>query len=212
MLKVLDLHHAYDGTEVLCIPSFSAAQGEHWLVLGPSGSGKSTLLHILAGLLQPTRGEVVVAGQPLDMLSPAGLDRFRGRHVGIVLQQLHLVRTLTVEKNVLLAQYLSGIGQDLARVHEVLASLDLAGKAHAYPHELSHGQAQRVAVARAVVNKPVLLVADEPTSNLDDVRCMQALELLESQARACGATLVIATHDRRITVRIPNQLSLGGAA
>jgi putative ABC transport system ATP-binding protein len=212
MFELRDLHHAYDGTEVLGIPSFSAAQGEHWLVLGPSGSGKSTLLHILAGLLRPKRGEVIVAGQPLNALKPAGLDRFRGQHVGIVLQQLHLVRTLTVEKNVLLAQYLSGIGQDSKRVHEVLASLDLAGKARAYPHELSHGQAQRVAVARAVVNKPALIVADEPTSNLDDVRCMQALELLESQARTCGATLVIATHDRRITARVPSQFSLEGAA
>src|SRR5687768_12736079 len=113
MFELRDLHHAYDGTEVLAIPSFSATQGEHWLVLGPSGSGKSTLLHILAGLLRPTRGEVVVAGQQLNALKPAGLDRFRGQHVGIVLQQLHLVPTLTVEKNVLLAQYLSGIGQDL---------------------------------------------------------------------------------------------------
>jgi ABC-type lipoprotein export system ATPase subunit len=212
MFELRDLHHAYDGTEVLRIPSFSAAQGEHWLVLGPSGSGKSTLLHILAGLLRPTRGDVVVAGQELNALKPAELDRFRGQHVGIVLQQLHLVRTLTVEKNVLLAQYLSGIGQDLTRVREVLASLDLAGKEQAYPHQLSHGQAQRAAVARAVVNKPALLVADEPTSNLDDVRCMQALELLESQARGCGATLVIATHDRRITARVPNQFSLEGTA
>jgi putative ABC transport system ATP-binding protein len=212
MFELTDLHHAYDGTAVLGIPSFSAAQGEHWLVLGPSGSGKSTLLHILAGLLRPTRGDVVVAGQQLNALKPSQLDRFRGQHVGIVLQQLHLVPTLTVEKNVLLAQYLSGIGQDLPRVREVLASLDLAGRERAYPHQLSHGQAQRVAVARAVVNKPALLVADEPTSNLDDVRCAQALELLESQARACGATLVIATHDRRITARIPNQFSLEGAA
>lgn len=212
MFAVSDLQHAYNDTVVLRIHEWHAEQGEHWLVLGPSGSGKSTLLHILAGLLRPRSGEVVVDGQRLDMLKPGELDRFRGRKVGIVLQQLHLVATLTVEKNVLLAQYLSGAGQDRKRVAEILASLDLADKGHAYPHELSHGQAQRVAVARAVVNKPALLVADEPTSNLDDVRCMQALELLESQARACNATLVIATHDRRITTRVQKQLSLTGAA
>ena len=212
MFAVRDLQHAYNGTVVLRIPEWHAEQGEHWLVLGPSGSGKSTLLHILAGLLRPKSGEVVVGGQRLDALKPGEADRFRGRHIGIVLQQLHLVATLTVEKNVLLAQYLSGAGQDRKRVAEVLASLDLADKGRAYPHELSHGQAQRVAVARAVVNKPALLVADEPTSNLDDGRCMQALELLESQARACNATLVIATHDRRITERVPKQLSLTGAA
>jgi putative ABC transport system ATP-binding protein len=154
----------------------------------------------------------VVAGKPLNALKPGALDRFRGQQIGIVLQQLHLVPTLTVEKNVLLAQYLSGIGQDVKRVHEVLAGLDIGGKAQAYPHQLSHGQAQRVAVARAVVNKPALLVADEPTSNLDDARCTQALELLQSQASACGATLVIATHDQRITARVPNRFALGAAA
>lgn len=212
MFEVRDLHHAYDGTEVLCIDTLRAAQGEHWLVLGPSGSGKSTLLHILAGLLRPTRGEVTVAEQRLNALKPAELDRFRGQHVGIVLQQLHLVPTLTVEKNVLLAQYLAGVPQDRRRVAEVLTSLDLSDKLHAHPHELSHGQAQRVAVARAVVNRPALLLADEPTSNLDDVRCLQALDLLMSQARACNATLLIATHDRRITERIPNQFTLGATA
>lgn len=211
MFAVRDLHHAYDGAEVLRIAEWRAEQGEHWLVLGPSGSGKSTLLHILAGLLRPTGGEVVVAGAALNALKPAQLDRFRGQHVGIVLQQLHLVPTLTVEKNVLLAQYLAGVHQDRARVGEVLATLDLADKAEAYPHELSHGQAQRAAVARAVVNRPSLLLADEPTSNLDDVRCMQALDLLEGQARACGATLLIATHDRRITARILKQFSLSAA-
>ena len=212
MFRVRDLHHAYDGVAVLQIATLEAERGDHLLVLGPSGSGKSTLLHILAGLLRPTRGEVVVAGQVLATLKPAELDRFRGQHVGIVLQQLHLVPTLTVEKNVLLAQYLSGVPQDRKRVLEVLDNLDLGGKARAYPHELSHGQAQRVAVARAVVNKPVLLLADEPTSNLDDARCMQALELLEAQARACNATMVIATHDRRITTRVPRHFSLPGRA
>src|SRR5687767_8743691 len=211
MFELRDLEHAYDGATVLRIQAWRAEQGEHWLVLGPSGSGKSTLLHIIAGLLKPTQGEAIVAGQRLNALKPAEMDRFRGRHVGIVLQQLHLVPTLTVEKNVLLAQYLSGAEQDRGRVREMLASLDLAGKERAYPHELSHGQAQRVAVARAVVNKPALLVADEPTSNLDDGRCVQALELLESQACACKATLVIATHDRRITTRVGKQLDLADA-
>src|SRR5687767_6414591 len=212
MFELRDLEHAYDGATVLRIQAWRAEQGEHWLVLGPSGSGKSTLLHILAGLLTPTQGEAIVAGQRLNALKPAELDRFRGRHVGIVLQQLHLVPTLTVEKNVLLAQYLAGVAQDRARVAEVLQTLDLGAKGRAYPHELSHGQAQRVAVARAVVNRPELLLADEPTSNLDDARCLQALDLLQAQARACNATLVIATHDQRIRARIPSQFELKGTA
>jgi len=211
MFSIQNLHHAYEGAEVLRIESFRAEQGEHWLVLGPSGSGKSTLLHILAALLRPSRGDVAVGGQRLEALKPAQLDRFRGRNIGIVLQQLHLVSTLTVEQNVLLAQYMSGQRQDRKRVNEVLTSLDLADKAGAYPYQLSHGQAQRVAVARAVVNGPKLLLADEPTSNLDDERCMQALALLESQARACDATLLIATHDQRIRDRVPKHFSLSRA-
>lgn len=187
---------------------WDAPQGAHWLVLGPSGSGKTTLLHILAGILKPSAGSVVVAGQDLAALSPSELDRFRGRTIGMVLQRLHLVPSLTVAENLLLAQYLAGLPQDRARVREVLERLEIADKARARPHELSFGQAQRVAVARAVVNRPLLLLADEPTSNLDDTRCAQAYGLLESQARACGATLVIATHDARIKARMSNRYEL----
>ena len=128
-----------------------------------------------------------------------------------MLQRLHLIESLSVLNNLLLAQYLAGGPQDAARAREVLASLDLADKANAMPHALSHGQAQRVAVARAVVNRPKLLLADEPTSNLDDVRCVQVLDLLLSQAHACGATLVIATHDQRIKSRVANQFDLSAA-
>ena len=207
-----NLRHAYGGVEVLNVDAWQAEQGAHWLIMGPSGSGKTTLLHVLAGILKPTAGRVTVADEDLLALRPAQLDRFRGRHVGMVLQRLHLLSSLTVTGNLLLAQYLAGVPQDRRRVHEVLAGLDVADKADARPHELSFGQAQRVAIARAVVNRPRLLLADEPTSNLDDARCLQALALLEGQARACGATLVIATHDQRIKQRLPNHYSLGGKA
>jgi len=212
VFAVKNLRHAYNGQDVLRVESWQAEQGAHWLLLGSSGSGKTTLLHILAGILKPTAGSVTIAGQDLGALTAAGLDRFRGRHVGIVLQQLHLIASLTVVDNLLLAQYLAALPQDRDRAREVLASLDLADKVDAWPHELSHGQAQRVAVARAVINRPQLLLADEPTSNLDDARCAQALDLLESQARACNATLVIATHDQRTRARIPNHYAMQGAA
>ncbi len=208
MFAVHQLAHAYDGKDVLRVDDWQAEQGAQWLMLGPSGSGKTTLLHVLAGILRPASGQVTVANQDLMALSPSALDRFRGKHVGIVLQRLHLIDSLTVMNNLLLAQYLAGEPQDVARVREVLASLDLADKGSARPHELSHGQAQRVAVARAVVNKPKLLLADEPTSNLDDTRCLQVLDLLLAQATACGATLVIATHDQRIKSRVPNHHEL----
>ena len=211
MFAVENLRHAYDGTEVLNVAAWRAEQGAQWLVIGPSGSGKTTLLHILAGILRPSAGSVGVAGQDLTALGAQQLDRFRGQHIGIVLQRLHLIPSLRVVENLLLAQYLAGLPQDRARVREVLGALDLGGKETAYPHELSFGQAQRVAVARAVVNRPKLLLADEPTSNLDDTRCQRALELLLSMARACEATLVIATHDQRIRARIPRHFELKAA-
>jgi len=111
-----DLRHAYDSTEVLNVPAWEAGSGAHWLVVGPSGSGKTTLLHILAGILRPAAGTVTVAGQDIGALSPAGLDRFRGRHIGIVLQRLHLVASLTVMNNLLLAQYLASLPQDRQRI------------------------------------------------------------------------------------------------
>jgi ABC-type lipoprotein export system ATPase subunit len=212
MFAVENLRHAYDGTQVLGVEAWRAEQGAQWLVIGPSGSGKTTLLHILAGILRPTAGSVGVAGQALTVLRARELDRFRGQHIGIVLQRLHLIPSLRVMDNLLLAQYLAGLPQDRARVREVLGALDLAGKETAYPHELSFGQAQRVAIARAVVNRPKLLLADEPTSNLDDARCRQALELLLAMAQACEATLVIATHDQRIRARIPRHFELKAAA
>ncbi len=212
MFAVNKLHHSYGGLSVLDIDAWQAAQGEHWLVLGPSGSGKTTLLHALAGILRPASGHVQLAGQDLAQLAPGQLDRFRGRNIGIVLQRLHLLPSLTVAQNLALAQYLAGLPQDPFRVREVLASLDLTDKAGVFPHALSHGQAQRAAIARAVVNKPRVLLADEPTSNLDDVRCAQALDLLIDQAQACGATLVIATHDQRIKARVLHQFELGAAA
>jgi len=202
LFELRDVRHEYAGKEVLRVDAWIAQQGEQWLMLGPSGSGKTTLLHILAGILKPTAGTVVVSGQDFATLQSSQRDRFRGMNVGIVLQQLHLMDSLSVMDNLLLAQMLAAIPQDRARVSEVLAGLDLADKAGARPYELSFGQAQRVAIARAIVNRPKLLLADEPTSNLDDARCLQAVELLQSQASACGATLVIATHDQRIKTRI----------
>lgn len=208
MFSLIEVHHRFGDQPALDIGRWEVGQGEHWLVIGPSGSGKTTLLHLLAGILRPSRGQVSVAGQDLGALSAAALDRFRGRHVGIVLQRLHLVASLTVARNLMLAQYCAGLAQDRARVDGVLDDLGLAGKADAYPHELSHGQAQRVAVARAVLNRPELILADEPTSNLDDANCAQAIELLEGQARHCGATLLIATHDGRLKARFERQMTL----
>ncbi|MGH8616519.1 MAG: ABC transporter ATP-binding protein [Burkholderiales bacterium] len=208
MFAIHDLRHAYDGKRVLEIADWTVPAGGQWLVLGPSGSGKSTLLHIVAGILRPTAGRVSVADQDLAALKGAALDRFRGRHIGIVLQRLHLVASLNVLQNVLLAPYLAGLPQDAARAREVLTGLGIGDKFGARPAELSQGQAQRVAIARAVVNRPQLLLADEPTANLDDVHAAEAIDLLSGQAQACGATLLIATHDQRVKARIAHHRML----
>ena len=208
MISIKGLRHRYGDRQVLALDAWHAAAGEHWLVLGASGSGKTTLLCILGGLLRPSAGRVAVGGQDLAALSGAALDRFRGSRIGFVPQKLHLIPSLGVEDNLVLAQYLAGIAQDRARVAEVLGVLGIADRARARPAELSHGQAQRVAVARAVINRPPVILADEPTSNLDDGQCAQAVALLESQAAACAATLVIATHDQRVRARFEQRIEL----
>lgn len=209
MIAVQGLQHRYGAATVLSLDDWRVAAGDHVLILGASGSGKTTLLAILAGLLRPSAGRVEVAGEDLGRLSGPARDRFRGRRIGFVPQKLHLVASLSAADNLLLAQYMAGVPQDRARVREVLAAVGLADRLDARPAQLSHGQAQRVAVARALVNRPQLVLADEPTANLDDAHCERTLDLLETQARLGGATLVIATHDQRAKSRFAQRLELG---
>ena len=208
MLSLKSVRHLYGAREALRLERFEAAAGEHWLVLGPSGCGKTTLLHIVSGLLRPSEGEVRVGDQPLAALSGSALDRWRGRTLGIVPQKLHLVPSLSVLQNLLLAQFLAGMPEDSTRARAVLDQVQLGERSAARPAQLSHGEAQRAAIARATVNRPRVLIADEPTSNLDDANCERALDLLQTQARECGATLVIATHDQRARSRFAQRLEL----
>ena len=211
MFQLTNLSHTYSSQQPILFPDWHARQGEKWLLTGASGTGKTTLLHILAGLRKPTAGQVTIAGTNLYELSGNQTDLFRGQNIGLVLQKAHLLSVLSVEDNLLLAQYMAGLAQDKNRIAQVLELLELGHKSKAMPHQLSQGQAQRVSIARAVLNQPKLLLADEPTSSLDDENCLKVLTLLESQAAACGATLVIATHDARIKARISNHLHLENA-
>ena len=208
MLEIRDLRHEYAGRTVLSVPSWEVARGAASLVLGPSGSGKTTLLHVIAGLATPTAGSVRVAGEDVTRLAPAARDAFRARHVGLVLQTLHLIGVVSVRENLRLAQRLAGNPVDDGHIGEVLASLGIASLGSARASEISVGEAQRVAIARAVVNRPALILADEPTSALDDANCGKALALLLEQATACGATLLVATHDNRIRDRFAGRLEL----
>ena len=208
MFSIRGLEHRYGDVLVLRVDQWRASAGEHWLLSGPSGSGKSTLLHVLSGLTAPVRGEVRVAGIDLATVGGSARDRFRGRMIGLVPQRLHLIGALTVRDNLRVAQYLADLPDDPERVRELLEAVQIADLAHRYPRELSQGQAQRVAVARAVVNRPALLLADEPTASLDDVHAAAALELLRAQAIAVNATLLVASHDARVRPLLPHTYAL----
>ncbi|MGY0040907.1 ABC transporter ATP-binding protein [Pedobacter sp. NJ-S-72] len=182
--------------------------GEQWLLLGESGSGKTTLLHILTGILKPVAGEVNMDGTSLYSLSSKALDQFRGRNIGIIFQRPHLIKSLTITENLVTAQSFARLPEDHKRVNEVLTSLGIADKKDTYPSELSQGQLQRVSIARAVINKPVLLIADEPTSSLDDKNANAVLELLMQQSGLNQATLIVATHDKRVKDAFTNTYEL----
>ena len=208
LVRVFGLFHRYDNAVALTLPEWDVQSGAHHLISGPSGSGKSTLLSILAGLLTPSAGTVEISGQELGRLGKSGCDQFRARHIGIVMQRLHLIPALDIRDNLRLAQSLSGRAIDEKHIEAVLNSLGLADKASRKPREISVGEAQRVAIARAIINRPKLILADEPTSALDDDHCFAALDLLIGHAEQNGATLVIATHDARIKSRFSRHLEL----
>lgn len=208
MITIQNLSYSVGGKPVISALNWSIPAGQHALVLGASGSGKTTLLHLLAGLLTPEHGSVLVDGQDVHALQGSARDAWRGAAIGMVFQTLHLVQALSVRDNLRLARWTAKKPANDARITEVLASLGLADKAQKFPHELSVGEAQRVAIARAVVHEPKWIFADEPTSALDDANCATTLALLEAQAKACGATLVISTHDQRIKSRYTHTLEL----
>ena len=208
MLKTENLGYAYSGSTPLQFPDIQCAKGEHWLVLGESGSGKTTLLHLLGGLLSPNEGRIVVGDTEMNKLSRAALDQFRGQHIGIIFQTAHFVQSLTVEDNLALAQSLAGMKVNYNRTKELLSRLGLGHKLKSKPSQLSVGEKQRASIARAIINQPAVILADEPTSALDDTNCKQVIELLEEQAHAAAATLLVVTHDARLKEHIPHQISI----
>ncbi len=208
MLKTENLGYSYDGDHRLMFPNIHCQKGEHWLVLGNSGSGKTTLLHLLGGLLSPKEGRIVVGDTELNQLSSGALDQFRGQHIGIIFQTAHFVQSLSVGNNLALAQSLAGMKVNRGRIRELLGRLGLSHKIKSRPSQLSVGEQQRAAIARAIVNQPAVILADEPTSALDDTNCEQVIQLLEEQARAVDATLVVVTHDARLKAHIPHQIEI----
>jgi putative ABC transport system ATP-binding protein len=175
--------------------------GEAVGLVGPSGSGKSTLLMVMAGLERVDTGTVSVAGENLAGLDEDALARFRGRHIGIVFQAFHLIPTMTAMENVAVPLELAGLDDGQARAREELAAVGLGARLHHYPAELSGGEQQRVAVARALAPGPAILVADEPTGNLDEDTGKQIIDLLFAGHTRRGTTLVLVTHDPALAAR-----------
>jgi putative ABC transport system ATP-binding protein len=188
-------------------------RGEAVAVMGPSGCGKSTLLHLIGGLDRPSAGELSVAGQRVDGLSERALAYFRRDEIGFVFQAFHLMDELTAQENVELPALLAGYSPNEARARAatLLEEVGLADRARHLPSMLSGGQRQRVAIARSLVNDPAIVLADEPTGNLDSAAAFQVLGLLES-LRAKGLTLVIVTHDERIATTADRLISMRDGA
>ncbi len=184
-------------------------RGQFAAIMGPSGSGKSTLLGLLAGLDTPTSGRIILDGEDITGLEEDALALLRGRKIGFVFQSYHLIPTLTAEENVMLPLELSGQSNDGAeRARELLNSVGLLDRRDHYPVQLSGGEQQRVALARAFVGRPPILLADEPTGNLDTSNGRVVLDLLMTLNRREGTTLVLVTHDQQISEQADRRITL----
>ncbi len=178
--------------------SFQIARGRAVAITGPSGSGKSTLLGLIAGLDAPTTGRISLDGTDITALGEEQLARLRGEKVGIVFQFFHLLPSLTAYENVLVPMEIAGVRDPATRARALLDDVGLANRGHHYPSQLSGGEQQRVAIARALANDPPIVLADEPTGNLDSATGRQVIDLLVSVNRNRGRTLVLVTHDREL--------------
>ena len=181
--------------------SLTIAKGEAVGLIGPSGSGKSTLLMTMAGLERPDGGEIFVDGEPIHRMSEDGLARFRGKSIGIVFQSFQLIPTMTALENVATPLELAGARDAFSRAKAELAAVGLSERMNHYPAQLSGGEQQRVALARALAPKPSLLIADEPTGNLDEATGKTIVDLLFSLPAERGATLALVTHDPNLAAR-----------
>lgn len=196
----------------IALPNLNIARGEHTLLIGPSGCGKTTLINAVAGIATSIAGTIRVDGITIHDKSTRERDRLRGQKIGMVMQRLHLIAALTIADNLRMAQRIATGRVDETMIVPILRELNIADKAQRFPRQLSQGEAQRAAIARALVNRPMLLIADEPTSALDDANAAAAITLLLDQASKHGATLLVATHDHRIKSRFSRIVALTHAS
>jgi putative ABC transport system ATP-binding protein len=202
ILKLEDVHLTLTSragpVDILRGVSFSATPGQSVAIVGPSGSGKTSLLMVMAGLERPTRGRISVSSRDIGALNEDDLAQFRGAEIGIVFQSFHLVPTMTALENVALPMELAGTADPFPIARDLLADVGLAQRVDHFPAELSGGEQQRVAIARALSRRPPLILADEPTGNLDGSTGRQIVDILFGLREKTGATLILVTHDERL--------------
>lgn len=208
MISTKDITFSYHKDHIFHMPDVFCQAGNTLLVTGNSGKGKTTYLHILAGLLKPTSGQITIDNMDITKLSEQKTDAFRGKNIGVVFQKSHFIASLTVLENLEMASWLATGKKHTKRAKNLLEKLDVLDQATKLVSQLSVGQQQRVSIARALMNKPKVLLADEPTSSLDDKNAEKVIDLLESLAKEYQAALLIVTHDSRIKQRFTNQITM----
>lgn len=208
MLTTQRLTFSYSPTKSFTFPDVHCPDGDALLILGQSGTGKTTFLHLLALLLEPESGSVVINKTDLTTLSSAQTAAFRAANVGIVYQKPHFVSSLSVMDNLLLANYLANKAQAKDRARELAAQLGFSEHLGKKTNQMSQGEQQRVSIARAMMNQPAVILADEPTSSLDDENANRVIALLREQSQQIGASLIVVTHDQRLKDAFTNRVNL----
>ncbi|HAO48601.1 MAG TPA: ABC transporter ATP-binding protein [Runella sp.] len=208
MISCQNLTFSYSPQKRFTFPDITCADREALLILGQSGRGKTTLLHLMALLLRPEGGSVMIGDKDITPLSVAEAAAVRASQIGIIYQKPHFVSSLSVLENVLLPNYLAQKFQDKNRARALAEELGFAEHLSKKTHQLSQGEQQRVSIARALMNNPAVILADEPTSSLDDDNCDKVITLLKNQSEQIGASLVVVTHDQRLKDVVANQVKL----
>ena len=207
MIITKEVEFNYDNQIFFKFQNIDLKSNENLLIIGNSGVGKTTLMHLLAGLLKSNSGSIKLFDQELSQLSSHQLDRFRKNNIGIVFQRSHFVNSLTVKENLQLAQYIAN-KNDNNRIESILKNLNIFDKSNKKTNQLSQGEKQRASIALAIVNSPKLILADEPTSSLDDTNCSKVIKLLKKQATDFGAQLIVITHDSRLKKHFKKSIEL----
>ena len=208
MISTSGITFSYSKDQLFHMPDLYCEAGSTILITGDSGKGKTTYLHILAGLLKPKSGTIEIDKTDIVSLSEKATDKFRGKHIGVVFQKSHFIGALTVLENLEMASWLATGKKHTKRAKKLLEQLGIENQASKLPSQLSIGQQQRVSIARALMNEPKMLLADEPTSSLDDKNAEKVIELLTSLSKEYKAALLIVTHDNRIKERFINKITL----